>query len=128
LEGNCDFRAFEAKLKKELDSLGCEILKEVLETLDRKYRERRGEETQLDDRAEQRPEVNLTPFGTLELERTYYRHKQSRRYAYLVDEKVGIKPHERVGVNLKQTLRKPVPQCPMRKPLCRLAGITVNLR
>jgi len=39
LEGNCDFRAFEAKLKKELDSLGCEILKEVLETLDRKYRE-----------------------------------------------------------------------------------------
>jgi len=26
LEGNCDFRAIEAKLKKELDSLGCEIL------------------------------------------------------------------------------------------------------
>ena len=29
LEGNCDYRTFEAELKKELDNLGCEILKEV---------------------------------------------------------------------------------------------------
>lgn len=36
LEGNCDYRTFEAELKKELDTLGCEILKEVL-VLQRKF-------------------------------------------------------------------------------------------
>jgi len=104
LEGNCDFRAFEAKLKKELDSLGCEILKEVLETLDRKYRESEERKRNWTIVRNKDPKSILTPFGTLEFERTYYRHKQSRRYAYLVDEKVGIKPHERVGVNLKADL------------------------
>jgi len=104
LEGNCDFRAFEAKLKKELDSLGCEILKEVLETLDRKYRESEERKRNWTIVRNKDPKSILTQFGTLEFERTYYRHKQSRRYAYLVDEKVGIKPHERVGVNLKADL------------------------
>jgi hypothetical protein len=39
LEGGSDYLTFETKLKKELDGLGCEILKEVLEALDRKIRE-----------------------------------------------------------------------------------------
>jgi len=81
LEGNCDFRAFEAKLKKELDSLGCEILKEVLETLDRKYRESEERKRNWTIVRNKDPKSILTPFGTLEFERTYYRHKQSRRAA-----------------------------------------------
>ena len=104
LEGNCDYRTFEAKLKKELDKLGCGILKEVLEALDRKYRESDERKSNWTIVRNKDPKAILTPFGQLVFERTYYRHKQSKQYAYLVDEKVGIKPHERVGANLKADL------------------------
>jgi hypothetical protein len=104
LDGECDVNSFEVELKKELDAVGCELLKEVLEALDRKFREsedRKREWTivRKNDRKEQ-----LTTFGRLVYERTYYRHKESKEYAYLVDEKAGIKPHARVGLNLKAEL------------------------
>ena len=99
-----DYRTFEAKLKKELDKLGCGILKEVLEALDRKYRESDERKSNRTIVRNKDPKAILTPFGQLVFERTYYRHKQSKQYGYLVDEKVGIKPHERVGANLKADL------------------------
>ena len=34
----------------------------------------------------------LTPFGLLSYTRSYYRHKESKEYCYLVDEKAGITP------------------------------------
>ena len=104
LEGGSDYLAFEAKLKKELDSLGCEILKEVLEALDKKFRE--SEDRKRDWVIERRNDQKgiLTPFGWLEFTRTYFQHKQSKEYAYMVDEKIGITPHTRIGVNLKADL------------------------
>ena len=104
LAGGSDYLTFEAKLKEELDSLGCEILKEVLEALEQKLHEsedRKRNWTVV--RRNDRKEI-LTPFGPLVYRRSYYRHKESKKYAYLVDEKAGIKPHARVGVNLKAAL------------------------
>ncbi|MTI96959.1 MAG: ISLre2 family transposase, partial [Firmicutes bacterium] len=46
----------------------------------------------------------LTPFGLLSYERSYYRHKESKNYCYLVDEKAGITPHSRVSESLKAVL------------------------
>ena len=104
LEGKCDYRTFEANLKKELDNLGCEILKEVLEALDKKYRQSEERRRSWTIVRSNDPKAILTPFGQLVFERSYYRHKQSKQYAYLVDKKVGIKPHARVGANLKADL------------------------
>lgn len=104
LEGNSDYRTFEAKLKKELDSLGCEILKEVLEALDQKFHESEDRKSSWEVVRRNDQKEILTPFGRLEFKRSYYRHKQSREYAYLVDKKAGITPHARVGVNLKADL------------------------
>lgn len=50
------------------------------------------------------PKQILSPFGLLTCERRYCRSKESREYRYLVEEKVGIKPHARVGVNIKADL------------------------
>ncbi len=41
--------------------------------------------------------VVLTPFGAVEFKRRYYRHRDSKEYKYLVDEKFGITPHQKVG-------------------------------
>jgi hypothetical protein len=104
LEGDSDYSTFEAKLKKELDGLGCEILKEVLEALDRKIRESEDRKRSWAVVRKNDQKEILTPFGPLVYERSYYRHKESKQYSYLVDKKVGITPHARVGVNLKADL------------------------
>jgi len=104
IEGEISYQSFETGLKKELDGLGCEILKLVLEELDQellKSAERKKEwvvERKGDGKA------ILTPFGTVSYVRTYYQHKESKKYRYLVDQKAGIETHSRVSENLKAEL------------------------
>lgn len=104
LEGGTDYLDFERQLKKELDGLGCELLQIVLESLDQKLKtseDRKRNWTVV--RSNDHKEV-LTPFGLVAYERTNYRHKKNKRYAYLLDEKIGLSPHVRVGANLKGEL------------------------
>ncbi len=104
LESGTDYLSFEKQLKRELDGLGLDLLQVVLESLDRELRAskaRKQEWTVV--RKNDRKEL-LTPFGMLAYQRSYYRHKESKRYGYLVDEKIGITPHTRVGVSLKGDL------------------------
>jgi len=103
LEGEVSYRDFEMTLKKELDGLGCEVLKAVLEELDReiktdKARKKEWSVVRKDDKD------LLTPFGKVNYERTYYRHKESNEYTYLVDQKAGFKPRSRISENVKAEL------------------------
>lgn len=104
LADGSSYQQLEAQLKKELDQLGCDLLKTVLESLDDRQRNsdaRKREWTVV--RKNDRKEI-LTPFGLLSYERSYYRHKESKNYCYLVDEKAGITPHSRVSESLKAEL------------------------
>src|SRR5690554_6155411 len=94
-EGEIDYLTFEVRLKKELDSLGCDLLQLVLETLEEKIHE--SEERKRDWKVVRRRDQKaiLTPFGQLTYERSYYQHKESKQYAYLVDEQIGIRSEER---------------------------------
>src|SRR5690606_39272000 len=82
LEGGTHYRDFEDRLRQELDALGRDIVKWVAEACDERLREepqarpgwvvaRRGDEKQL-----------LTPFGMVSYERTYFRHRARKQYAY----------------------------------------------
>jgi hypothetical protein len=104
LEGGSDYLTFEAQLKKELDSLGCDLLKVVLEALDQKLcdSQERKQDWKIARKSE-RKEL-LTPFGLVAFERRYFQHKQSKQYRHLVDERAGITPHMRVGVSLRAEL------------------------
>lgn len=104
LEGGIDYRSFEGQLKKKLDKLGCELLQTILEALDQKLRVNEDRKQAWRVVRKNDPKEILTPFGSLVYQRSYFRHKDSKRYAYLVDEKVGITPHARVGVSLKGEL------------------------
>jgi len=104
LAGGVSYQRFETILKKELDGLGCEILKTLLEELDRELkadeeRKLKWEVVRKGDKKSQ-----LTPFGVVTYNRTYYRNKESKKYAYLVDRKAGIKPSSKVSENLKAEL------------------------
>ncbi len=104
LDGGVDYLTFETALKKELDDLGCEVLREVLEALERKLFE--SKERKRNWVVERKNECKsiLTPFGNLTFRRSYYCSKNGEGYKHLVDEQVGITPHMRVGVNLKALL------------------------
>ena len=104
LDGKTDYNSFELQLKKELDGLGCDLLKFVLETLEQKIEE--SEERKLNWRRIRKNDQKaiLTLFGQLIYYRSYYQHKESKKYAYLVDEQIGVTPHSRVGTTLKAEL------------------------
>lgn len=104
LEGDIDYPTLEKHLKKELDALGCDLLKEVLDALERKIYH--SEDRKRCWRVERRHDKKnvLTPFGQLDYKRTYYRHKKTKEYSYLVDERAGITSHMRVGTTVKAEL------------------------
>ena len=104
LKDGISYHDLEAHLKKDLDQLGCELLKIVLESLDHQQRNSEvRKRTWTVVRKNDRKEI-LTPFGLLSYARSYYRHKESKEYCYLVDEKAGIAPHSRVSESLKAEL------------------------
>ncbi len=103
LHEEVSYQNFEMLLKEELDGLGCEILKLVLEELDQEIK---ADKARKKEWAVVRKDGKgvLTPFGTVNYERTYYRHKESNKYSYLVDQKAGFKPRSRISENLKAEL------------------------
>jgi len=104
IAGGVSYQSFETILKQELDGLGCEILKNLLEELDRELKT--DEERKLTWEVVRKNDKKnlLTPFGMIIYYRTYYQNKESKEYAYLVDLKAGIKPHSRVSENLQAEL------------------------
>ena len=104
LEGGVTYQEFEVDLKQELDGLGCEILKVVLEETDQRLRESKERKRQWTVVRKNDPKNMLTTFGNLDYVRSYYRHKESKRYCHLVDEKAGFGPHSRISANLKAEL------------------------
>lgn len=104
LAGGCSFPDFLIELKQDLDALGLDIAKVVLERLDEELRESpvRKQEWAVVRRND--PKALLTPFGQLSYTRSYYRHKKNKKYLHLVDEKAGITPHSRMSPDMKAEL------------------------
>lgn len=110
LEEEVEYPTFEKQLKNELDTLGRDLLKEVFEVLEEKlyHSAERKNHWKVVKRKEKK--TILTPFGQLEYGRTYYRHKETKEYTYLLDKKVGITPHMQVSNTVKAELAEKVTQ------------------
>lgn len=101
LEKGIDFLSFQEKLCSELNRLGQEIVKEVLEAGDSYLYEHREERSSWEvERKDDTKEI-LTIFGPVRYKRTYYRHKETGERTHLVDRLAGYKPHERVDPLVK---------------------------
>jgi len=96
-----DFIGFEEKLWQELNNLGREILKEVLEAKDTYLREHREERPGWQVERRDEPKEILTLFGLVSYKRTYYRHKETGERVHLIDRLVGYGPHTRVDPLVK---------------------------
>jgi len=96
LGSGIDFLSFQEKLRQELNNLGQEILKEVIEEKDTYLREHPEERPGW--QIERRDDVKtvLTIFGQVTYRRTYYRHRETGERMYLVDRLIGYGPHKRI--------------------------------
>src|SRR5690606_28845258 len=79
LDGKSDYHSFEHELKKELDGLGCDLVKFVIETLKQKIEEDAKRDPNWKRiRRNDRKEI-LTPFGQVVYHRSYYQHHGSKK-------------------------------------------------
>ncbi|WP_425058996.1 hypothetical protein SCACP_36480 [Sporomusa carbonis] len=107
-----------------------EITKQVLEELDQQIkndkRKRSGWQV---CRTGDSKEI-VTCFGAVSYKRTYYRHKETGEYAYLVDKQVGYTNHMRVDNNVKAKLVACAGEIAYRKSAQKVAqecrGVTVS--
>jgi hypothetical protein len=87
-------------LQDSMFELGRNIIKEVLEEMDEFIkncveREKNWEVVRSDEKT-----GLLTSFGAVGYSRTYYKHKKEGKRKYLLDELVGIGPHDRVTADV----------------------------
>lgn len=104
LEEGIDFQKLQRRLREELDGLGRDILRHVIEAADEELRENRSMRCGwvVDQRGHEKE--LLTVFGPVRYSRTYFKHPASRAGAYLVDRMMGIRPHQRIDAGLKAEL------------------------
>jgi len=104
LSGEVDYQQFQQQLASKLNEVGREIMKQVLQDLDQQIKQDKSKRPGWQVcRTDDRKEI-ITCFGAISYERTYYRHKTTRRYTYLVDEQAGYTPHMRVDQEVKAKL------------------------
>lgn len=104
LEKGVNYQELQAKVREELNALGRDILRSVIEAVDERLRVNRSERPGWV--VEQRNHVKelMTSFGPMRYSRTYFKHSASKAHAYLVDRMMGITPHQRIDAGLKAEL------------------------
>lgn len=104
LSGEMDFAKFQDELASKLNDVGREVTRQVLEEMDRQIKEDKTRRQKWQVWRSGDSKEIVTRFGLVTYKRTYYRHKETKQYAYLVDEQVGYTPHLRVDHNVKAEL------------------------
>lgn len=104
LGGKLDFAMFQEELANKLNEVGREITRQVLEEMDRQIKEKKEERRGWQVWRSGDCKEIVTRFGPVTYQKTYYRHKDTKQYAYLVDEQAGYTPHLRVDHNVKAEL------------------------
>ena len=103
LDGEWDYPTFVEHVERLLNDLGKNICREALEAADDwlkdNPKERQGWTVVRRD-----PKSLLTPFGEVHYQRRYYHNRKTGAYAYLLDQAIGVTPHERIDSLMKTRL------------------------
>lgn len=99
-----DISDFIKLLREDMDKLGREVCKYLLESLDEMLLEssKRKEKWKVKKKDQER--TLMTEFGAITFERRYYESKFNDEYQFLVDKKVGIGKYQRIDRGLEAEL------------------------
>lgn len=129
LTGETDISTVVTSTEEMVLELGTMMVKDLLETTDdeiKKSRERKKEWV-VERKAEEKT-IN-TVLGEVRYKRTYYHNKATGKYAHLLDNQVGIEPHERMEDSLRARLVKNAATMSYQKSIDQLSqsGITSRM-
>lgn len=134
MEKGLDYVSFQEGLREQLNGLGREVCKSVLEAEDQRLVECREERSGWRIQRREDEKSILTPFGKVEYKRTYFKHAKTGECAHLVDRKAGYGPHARIDLALAAEVVEASSELPYRKsgekpsgaaPEARVSGQTV---
>ena len=97
---------FEEDLMRVMIEFGRKIYQECLKEIEENIRqsEFRKKNYYVEHKADRR--TLLTTFGNLEIERAYYKPKNGGKSVYLLDKYVGLAPHDKVSLAVKNTIHE----------------------
>ena len=94
---NLTFDALEEMVFDVIRQMGRKVLEKALEEMDQKLKEERPQGTLKN--TGKRPKYLMTRLGDIRYERTRYRDKQTGKSRYLLEEKLGLKPNQRISLS-----------------------------
>lgn len=128
LTGDIDLGALVLSTEETVIEIGRNIVKEVLETLDKEIRESKARKKDwYIERIKEERTLN-TLLGEISYQRTYYTHKETGEYSFLSDNQLGIRPHERMDKSLKARLVKNATTMSYQKSIDQLSRSGVRSR
>ena len=97
---------FEEDLMHVMIEFGRKIYQECLKEIEENIRqsEVRKKNYYVEHKADRR--TLLTTFGNLEIERAYYKPKNGGKSVYLLDKYIGLAPHDKVSLAVKNTIHE----------------------
>ena len=97
---------FEEDLMHVMIEFGRKIYQECLKEIEENIRqsEFRKKNYYVEHKADRR--TLLTTFGNLEIERAYYKPKNGGKSVYLLDKYVGLAPHDKLSLDVKNTIHE----------------------
>lgn len=98
---NITFESLEAMAFDISRQIGMKAMEDALKALDRKLKDERPEGTM--ENTGKRQKYLMTRLGDIRYERTRYRDKQTGKARYLLEEKLGLKPNQRISLSRAKT-------------------------
>src|SRR5690625_1601925 len=106
---------FIVNLKNVLDEVGILLTSGVIEEVEKRVKEDPNRISDWIVKSKDNIKSLATIFGEIKYKRSYYQNKKTGEYKYLVDEILGIKPHDKMDISLKAKLIEEAIDSPYRK-------------
>ena len=106
---------FILNVAETLNEVGVAVTKEAIEKFDDIIKNESNRKEKWIVKSKNDKKSIATMFGQVDYERTYYENKKTGKYAYLSDEILGIKAHDKMDVSLKSKLVEEAIESPYRK-------------
>lgn len=104
VENNSDISQLIEVVDGNLNKLGAQIIKYILEQSDKIIKESPERLKQWVVQSKDMGKTLITEFGEVKYKRTYYKSKGDEGYTYLVDDKFGIERYQRIDTGLSAKL------------------------
>lgn len=116
------------QVREVTDGIARALIQDYLEELDEALRESSHRKRQYTIEKRNQEKTVATNVGPVTFSRTYFQNKQDGQYAYLLDEKVGVEPHQRVSLELAVSMLESAKDMSYQKTANRYAYAGVESR